>query len=291
MPDWIAHFLQRERLPDSYRLTIANALLPLGAAIVARARLSDHMVVVGLCGAQGSGKSTAAAALVEILQREDLPAVAVSIDDFYLPRAERAALARTVHPLLITRGVPGTHDVELAQATIDSLAEDEPTLLPVFDKATDDRLPRSQWRTCRGPNRVVILEGWCVGALPQTPAQLLQPVNALERDEDRDGRWRGYVNAALASRYPALFNRLSLLALLAAPSFEVVQRWRSEQEQRLRERLAREGGDASRVMDDAAIGRFIAHYERVTRHILEEMPQRADHLICLDEQRGARYLR
>jgi D-glycerate 3-kinase len=291
MQDWIGHFLQRERLPEAYRLTISNALLPLGAAIAARARLSDHLVVVGLCGAQGSGKSTAAAALVEILQREDLPAVALSIDDFYLPRAERIALARTVHPLLITRGVPGTHDVELAQATIDSLAEDEPTLLPSFDKAIDDRLPRGQWRLCQGPMRVVILEGWCVGALPQTAAQLAQPVNALERDEDPDGRWRGYVNAALTSRYPALFNRLSLLALLAAPSFEVVHRWRSEQEQRLRERLAREGGDASRVMNDAAIARFIAHYERVTRHILQEMPLRADHLICLDEQRGARFLR
>ena len=184
----------------------------------------------------------------------------------------------------ITRGVPGTHDVELAQATIDSLAEVEPTLLPAFDKATDDRRPRSQWRSCQGPMRVVILEGWCVGALPQTPAQLAPPVNALERDEDADGRWRGYVNAAL-------INRLSLLVLLAAPSFEVVQRWRGEQEQRLREQLARDGGDASRLMNDAAIARFIAHYERVTRHILQEMPLRADHLICLDEQRGARFLR
>ena len=145
MRDWIGQFLQRERLPEGYRQTIDNALLPLGAAIAQRVRLSDHMVVVGLCGAQGSGKSTAAAALCEILQHEDLPAVALSIDDFYLPRAERAALAHNVHPLLATRGVPGTHDVELAQATVDSLAEAEPTLLPSFDKATDDRRPRSQW--------------------------------------------------------------------------------------------------------------------------------------------------
>jgi D-glycerate 3-kinase len=291
MQDWIAQFLQREKLPQAYRLTIANALLPLGAAITARARLSDHMVVVGLCGAQGSGKSTAAAALVEILQQEDLPAVALSIDDFYLPRAERAALASTVHPLLMTRGVPGTHDVELALATIDSLACDEPTLLPSFDKATDDRRPRAQWRSCQGPVRVVILEGWCVGAQPQTATQLAAPINALERNEDADGRWRGHVNTALTDRYPALFNRLSPLTLLAAPSFEVVQRWRTEQEHRLREKVEREGGDTSRVMSDNAIARFIAHYERVTRHILAEMPQRADHVISLDAQRVAQYLR
>ena len=291
MHDWVTGFLQRERLPASYRQTIDNALLPLAAAIASRARLSDHMVVVGLCGAQGSGKSTAAAALVEILQQEELPTVALSIDDFYLPRAERQSLAQRVHPLLITRGVPGTHDVELAQATIDSLAESDETLLPVFDKATDDRRPRSQWRECQGPMRVVILEGWCVGAQPQTTAQLAIPVNALEESEDANGRWRGYVNEALAGRYRSLFDRLSPLVLLAAPSFEVVESWRGEQERRLREKLQREGGDASRVMDQTAIARFIAHYERVTRHILAEMPQRADHLISLDAERTALWRR
>jgi D-glycerate 3-kinase len=248
-------------------------------------------VLVGLCGAQGSGKSTAAAALVHLLEREDLPAVALSIDDFYLPRAERLQLAQRVHPLLATRGVPGTHDVELAQATIDSLASDEPTLLPSFDKAIDDRRPRRAWREVQGPMRVVILEGWCVGARPQSQSALAQPVNALERDEDPRGVWRNHVNEALATRYRALFDRLAPLVLLAAPSFEVVHGWRAEQERKLREQLARDGGDASRTMDDAGIARFISHYERVTRHILAEMPQRADHLISLDSRRCARWLR
>jgi D-glycerate 3-kinase len=291
LTDWIDAFLQRERLPPGYRHTIDAALLPLANAIVRRARLSDHMLLVGLCGAQGSGKSTAAAALVELLARGNLPATALSIDDFYLPRAERAALSRTVHPLLATRGVPGTHDVELAQATIDSLAGSEPVLLPGFDKASDDRLPRRSWRTAEGPMRVVILEGWCVGARPQAAAELATPINALERDEDPDGRWRGHVNAALAGPYRALFDRLSPLVLLQAPSFEVVQGWRAEQEHKLRQKLQREGGDASHLMDDAAITRFIAHYERVTRHILAEMPQRADHLIRLSATRTAQWLR
>lgn len=288
---WIDAFLARERLPESYRQTIEHALLPLADAIARRARLSDQLVLVGLCGAQGSGKSTAAAALVHMLAREELPAVAMSIDDFYLPRAARAELAAQVHPLLATRGVPGTHDVELAQATIDSLAGSEPVALPSFDKGTDDRRPRRDWPVAEGPMRVVILEGWCVGARPETAAELATPVNALEREEDADGRWRTHVNEALAGRYRALFDRLSPMVLLAAPSFEVVQGWRSEQEHKLRERLAREGGDASRTMDDQALARFISHYERVTRHILREMPQRADHLISLDQRRTARLLR
>jgi len=291
MSDWIADFLDREGLPRDYLRTIDHALQPLAQLLARRARLTDHLMLVGLCGAQGSGKTTAAAVLVELLAREELPAIALSIDDFYLPRATRAELARHVHPLLQTRGVPGTHDVELALATIESLAGDEPTPVPVFDKAIDDRLPRKAWRSAPGRHRIVILEGWCVGARPQTTAELAAPVNALEREEDPLGIWRGHVNAALTGPYRALFDRLSPLVLLAAPSFEVVRGWRGEQEQKLRERVARTGGDASRVMNDAQILRFISHYERVTRHILAEMPARADHLISLDPRRTAQFLR
>jgi D-glycerate 3-kinase len=113
--NWIDEFLRRERLPAHYRHTIDDVLVPLAGAIAQRVRLADHMLIVGLCGAQGSGKSTAAAALVELLAHEQLPAIALSIDDFYLPRIERQRLAREIHPLLATRGVPGTHDVELGR--------------------------------------------------------------------------------------------------------------------------------------------------------------------------------
>jgi D-glycerate 3-kinase len=99
------------------------------------------------------------------------------------------------------------------------------------------------------------------------------------------------VNQALGERYAPLFARLSPLVLLASPSFEVVLAWRTEQEHKLRARLVGTGGDASRLMSDAEIARFISHYERITRHILEEMPARADHLIALDTERQARWLR
>jgi len=291
MREWIDRYLREEKLPEGYRHTIESALLPLGTALATRIRQSDSLVVIGLCGAQGSGKSTASAVLAELLNRDDLPTAAMSIDDFYLPHGERQQLARAVHPLLATRGVPGTHDVELALAVIESLADEGATQVPVFDKATDDRRPRRQWRSIEGPLRAVILEGWCVGARPEPAARLAAPVNALERDEDTQGRWRGYVNQALEGRYAALFARLSPMVLLAAPSFEVVLAWRTEQEHKLRERLAREGGDGSRVMNDEQVARFISHYERITRHILDEMPARADHLIALDAARHARLLR
>jgi D-glycerate 3-kinase len=288
---WIADYLQQERLPESYRATIDAALVPLATAIALRARQSDQLVVVGLCGPQGSGKSTATGVLCELLRQDELPAAALSLDDFYLPRTQREELSRTVHPLLRTRGVPGTHDVELAQAVIESLATAGPVAIPSFDKGVDDRRPRGQWPQFEGPARVVIFEGWCAGAMPQAPAALQQPINALERDEDADGRWRGHVNAQLAGPYRALFDRLSPLVLLQAPSFEVVYGWRLQQEHKLRERLALEGTDTRGVLSDVAVSRFVSHYERLTRHILVEMPGRADHVISLDAQRRARWLR
>src|SRR5690606_8451999 len=176
-------------------------------------------------------------------------------------------------------------------AVIDQLALPGEVLLPAFDKARDDRHPHRQWLPATGPLRVVILEGWCVGARAQSAAQLATPVNALERDEDADGIWRRHVNDALAGPYRALFDRLSALVLLQAPSFQVVQGWRAEQERKLREKLLRESQDTSGLMDDVAIARFIAHYERVTRHILAEMPDRADHLIRLSATRTAQWIR
>lgn len=246
----------------------------------ARARPSGSTLIVGVCGAQGSGKSTAAARVLSSLERRGRNALTVSLDDFYLPSADRRRLAATVHPLLATRGVPGTHDVELAMEVLDATRVPGEVRVPRFDKAADDRRPESEWPCVRGPLDVVIFEGWCVGARPEEPSSLNTPVNDLERDEDPDGTWRRHVNDALAGAYQDLFSRLDALVLLAAPGFEVVTRWRKEPEEELRR-----SGRAGSAMDDAELARFIAHYERITRHILREMPARADQTLWLDEDR------
>lgn len=285
--EWLAALLERERLPAGYARFVEDVLAPLARTIAAQAQAQagGGVTLMGLCGAQGSGKSTAAAALSGLFNEAGVPAAVLSIDDFYLTRAQRERLAREVHPLLLTRGVPGTHDLPLMSFVIDELRRGACPLLPRFDKARDDRVPEGQWQVPPQPVRLVLLEGWCVGARPEPAEALEHPINELERLEDGDGRWRSHVNQALAGAYRPLFDALRPLVLLAAPSFDVVYRWRLEQEHKLRERLRREGGDATRVMDDAQVARFIAHYERVTRHILAEMPARADVLIRLDARR------
>ncbi|MEJ7934511.1 kinase [Sphingobium sp. AN558] len=246
---------------------------------------NGRLVLLGLCGAQGSGKSTLAAGLKARLEGEGVATAILSIDDLYKTRAAREGLARTVHPLLRTRGVPGTHDVALGLDVIAALERGEATWLPRFDKAADDRLPPTAWDKAEAGTRLLILEGWCVGARPQAAAALGAPVNALEREEDAEGIWRRYANMALAGPYQPLFARIDLMVLLAAPNFGVVQAWRSQQEQALR---AVAGKEAPGVMSDAGVERFIQHYERLTRHILHEMPGRADLVIRLGEDRSMR---
>lgn len=251
-----------------------------------RTRLAENagrLLVVGVSGAQGSGKSTLAAALVTRLCRDRIAAAALSLDDLYLTKTERRDLARKVHPLLATRGVPGTHDVALGLATIEALERGEPALLPRFDKGADDRVPKERWDKAPFATQVLVLEGWCLGARPQPAEALRSPVNTLEAEEDGDGQWRAHVNAALAGDYATLFRRIDLLAMLEAPAFDVVQTWRAQQEEPLQQQ--------GLGMDAPALARFIAHYERLTRHMLREMPPRADLLLRLNADRTVREVR
>ena len=240
------------------------------------------LLTVGISGAQGSGKSTLAATLATRLAGEGVSVATLSLDDLYLGRDARRALAAAVHPLFVTRGPPGTHDVALGLATLDALARGEPVALPRFDKALDAAIARADWPKAPRGCQVLLLEGWCLGARPQSAEALIHPVNALEAEEDAQGHWRRYANTALAGEYQQLWARINHLILLAAPRWEVVQGWREEQETELR---ARAGADAPGVMNAGEVVRFIQHYERLTRHMLAEMPGRADVVVRLGEDR------
>ena len=265
---------------------MSKAKLPVVEAVLAQVRRAlavnaRRPVVIGLCGSQGSGKTTLADALAAACAAEGLRSATLSIDDLYLTRARRKALAREVHPLLATRGVPGTHDVALGMSVLEALERGAAVPLPRFDKIADDRKPQAQWQLSPAPCEVLIFEGWCIGARPQPASDLVSSVNRLEAEEDPHGIWRAYVNDALAGPYQQLFARIDRLILLAAPGFEVVHRWRLEQERE----LALNASPDAKVMDEVAVARFISHYERLTRYMLSEMPGRADLVVRLDEDR------
>lgn len=237
--------------------------------------------VLGVSGPQGSGKSTVSRALRHRLQQSGRATAILSMDDLYLTRSARLDLAARAHPLLATRGPPGTHDGDLGCRLLDALFLPGDVLLPRFDKAADDRLPASSWVNVHAPVEVVIFEGWCLGAQAQSAEDVARPLNALETEEDPQGVWRRFVNAALATDYAPLFERIDFLVYLAPSDFDVVFGWRQEQEQKLRAAH----GDGSGVMTDAHLHRFIQHYERLTRSMMATLPGRADLTIALDRNR------
>ncbi len=268
-------------LPRSARAEVQPLWAVLIDLVIGRWRAQGGMLVVGLCGPQGSGKSTTAAALAVLLRAGGVRVAVLSIDDLYLSQAARRDLAARVHPLFAVRGPSGTHDVALGLRVLEGLARPGEVALPRFDKATDDPAPETDWPVVEGPVDVVLFEGWCVGAAPEPAERLAAPVNPLERDEDVDGVWRRHANDALVQNYKALFDRIDLLIQLRAPSFDAVLGWRCEQEHKL---IARTGTG----MGDAEIARFIQHYERLTRWIDLEMPARADMVVQLDKARRGR---
>jgi D-glycerate 3-kinase len=284
--DPIAALIAQERLGPSYRAIAGGPWRDIAASIAAKAREKARPVIIGVSGSQGSGKTSLCRFLEVLLDRHHgLRAATLSIDDLYLTKAERQALAATVHPLLATRGVPGTHDIALGEAVFAAFLAGEPHLrLPRFDKARDDREPEDRWFTAQAPLDVLLFEGWCVGARPQPIAALALPVNALEAAEDADGHWRRSANAALTASYCTLFAHIDMLVMLAAPSFDAVLAWRQEQERKLHEKSG--GG-----MSPAEVERFVAHYERLTRHMLIAMPPLADVVVSLGEDHGVASIR
>lgn len=252
---------------------------PLAAWLAARG--GWRPLVAGIGGPPGSGKSTLVAALRGVLERDHgLGTAAFSLDDVYYTKAERLALARDVHPLLATRGVPGTHDVALANTLLDELGRADaahPVSIPRFDKLKDDRAPVSAWELVVRRPGVILVDAWFWGAVPPSEQSLVMPLNEREALEDPDGRFRTYVRSALAGPYQALFDRASVHVRLKAPSWETTVRWRLEQQHALR-------GLAGTVPDPALPrenARFLQLFERVAALPVRE----PDVTLELDEHR------
>ena len=244
------------------------------------AALAINPRVVAVSGAQGSGKSTFAKILCQRLDQMsqaldfDRHCEVVSLDDYYLTKQLRRELARDVHPLLQTRGVPGTHDTNnLYQLLTQVQAGQRTHQVPRFDKGRDDREGYTQIVADQ-----VILEGWCVGANPQPAILLDEPINDLEQDQDAQGSWRGWVNDQIAHHYVQLWAQVDFWIFLQIPSFAVVEQWRGQQEKQLSPNLR---------MSNEQLSEFIAHYQRLTEWQLKQnqkRPARPCAVVQLDDQ-------
>ena len=250
----------------------------IGRLIAKGSRTAVGPPLIAVVGAQGSGKTTLARAAAETFG-----GVQISIDDVYLTRARREAMAEDVHPLFLTRGPPGTHDLRMLSRLIKALSTARPdnkVLIPDFDKREDDRRPIRDWRIFEGRPSAILIDAWCLGALPEDEAALAAPVNALERDRDADGAWRRAVNGFVAGPYADFTARFDAVVFLKAPGFEVVLDWRSQQEADLLDVRPRDLPDEERHR----LAGFIQYFERITRHMLDG-GMKADVVVQLDRNR------
>ena len=264
-------------LPAPWTDQWADVWAPL-AAVLASVKERIGVPVIGIHGGQGSGKSTLSGALRDMYHEVfGWNTVVLSIDDLYLTHQQRQTRAAERHPLLATRGVPGTHDVAMGIRLIrelKALESDEVLRIPAFDKASDDRLPETHWHSIQGPVDMILFEGWCVGCHPVDEQQLQTPFNTLEATEDKDGAWRRAVNDQLAGPYREWFSMIDFLLMLKVPDMRAVLNWRTQQESGNKQSAAGHGPDRS--LDAAKLERFIQHYQRLTEQALNNMPGWAD---------------
>ncbi len=279
----INKLIAEQQLPDEYVRQLKKYVAPLATSIADKAD-DISPLILGIQGSQGSGKSTLALFLSTLLKHEFKVRTEIcSIDDFYLSRKVREGLATSVHPLLKTRGVPGTHDVEGIRNVFESFKQQTPFTIPRFNKATDDIAPKSEWTHVEAPTDILIFEGWCVGIQAQSAEELKHPCNQLEKHEDPNALWREYVNTQLVEQYADLFEYLDLLAVIQAPSFACVYQWRAEQETKLIRSLRARGLSTEKTMSEAELERFIQHYQRLTDHGLHYLAHTADYVLRLNE--------
>ena len=231
----------------------------------------NKTILIGLAGGQGSGKTTISSILTLILKKYfKLKVCKISIDDFYKTRKDRKLLSKTKHDLLMTRGVPGTHDINLLLNFFKKIKNKnfKSLEIPTFNKAIDDRCSKTLWQKIKSKPDVVIFEGWCVGARAQTISQLKKPINSLEKVYDKDTKWRSYVNDQLKKKYKILFKQLDGLVYLKAKNFSLLREWRLKQERKLW--VQTKNKKNLKIMSSGEVINFMQTYQRITQQMFKD---------------------
>jgi len=268
-------FKNKERMIKSF-------LIPLCFWISKKANIKKPYFV-GLAGGQGTGKTTSSS-LIEIILTKyfKLKVFRISIDDFYKTRKERISLSKRVHPMLLTRGVPGTHDINMMLKFFKKVKSKKfkRLKLPTFNKAIDDRFNKKYWYDLKTKPDVIIFEGWCVGAKPEGNNTLNKTINLMEKNKDKKRIWRKYVNQQLKSKYKKLYSQLNCLIYLKAKNFSLLQKWRLKQERKLL--VNSKKNSKLKIMNKEDVLSFMQTYQRITQNMFKNMPQYASIIINLN---------
>ena len=278
-------FLKKQETPGKPIIDKMGKLnkfyLPLSDWLYRIYKKDKRTKLIGLSGGQGAGKSTITAILKFIFKKKyNLNICCFSLDDFYKTKQERIKMSKKVHQLFLTRGVPGTHDLNLLMKTIKKLKEKKfkTVFIPNFDKSSDDRFKKNKWQKIKKRPDIIILEGWCVGARNQKKSELKKPLNYIEKKYDKNLIWRKTVNNCLKNQYKKLFKRIDKLVYLKAPNFNDIFRWRLLQEQKMK--LT---SKSKNTMSKTQVKKFIMFYERITKNMMRDFSKISDLTVFLDK--------
>ena len=277
-------FLNKEKILGKSKAEKIKSLkkiyIPISFWIENKYKKKGETLFLGFCGGQGSGKTTATRILKIILTKFFERRIHVSsIDEFYKTSEDRIKMANEIHPLFKTRGVPGTHDINLVKIFFDIIKKKKfkKIKLPKFEKAADNRLKKKYWYNIKQKPEIVILEGWCVGARPQSSSLIKKPINILEKYEDKDLKWRKYVNEKLKKEYKKLFAMIDHFIFMKIPNFKMVFKWRLLQENKLKKKSHLN----KKIMSYNGIKRFIMFYERITLQMMKDLSKSASVVMLL----------
>ncbi|KAL1936160.1 hypothetical protein VTP01DRAFT_294 [Rhizomucor pusillus] len=247
--------------------------------------LPSRPFVVGVSGCQGSGKTTLCDTLSHLLRNSphNLNVISFSLDDFYLTRSDQARLTaeNPGNGLLQFRGQPGSHDLDLAQTTLNCLilanqeaARDKgvpiSVLIPSYDKSLygglGDRKARSEWTTTYGPYDIILFEGWSQGFKP-LPADELERVYREACAANEKGSCLLHsrlpqhslahlikMNESLKQYEDKLYPFFDIFIHLSPAKLEQVYDWRLQQEHHMKETRKVDG------MSDEAVRAFVDTY-------------------------------
>ena len=277
-------FLNREKIFNKTTADKISSLrkiyIPISFWIENKYKKKGDTLFIGFSGGQGSGKTTVSRILKIILKKFFKRKIHVSsIDDFYKTLEDRNKMSYTVHSLFKTRGVPGTHDINLIKKFFGFIKKKNfrKFKLPKFNKSIDDRLKKKFWTSIKKRPEIVILEGWCVGAKPQLNSLIKRPVNILEKNEDQNLIWRKYVNEKLKKEYKKLFELIDYFIFMKIPNFNMVFKWRLIQEKK----LGKKSYFKKKIMSYNEIKRFIMFYERITLQMVKDLSKSASVVMLL----------
>ena len=278
------NFLTREKIYNksisAHNKNLKKIYIPIAFWINNKWKKKGKTLLVGLSASQGSGKTTVAAILSIILKIFfKRNTCVISIDDFYKTLSDRKKMAENKHLLFKTRGVPGTHDIDLIKNFFSATKKKKfkKIKLPKFNKSIDDRLKKNNWHNIKKKPEIVILEGWCVGAKAKSNSSLQKPINFLEKNEDKNLIWRKFVNDRLKKEYKSVFAMIDHFIFMKVPNFKMVFKWRLLQEHKMKKKH----NSNKKIMSNNEIKRFIMHYERITLQMIKDLSKSASIVMLL----------